>query len=228
MQTLFDTHPGDAPARRLLVLLPPAESSLEDFYAQGFVKAIRQRGIAADVLLAGANYQHVMDQTVAYALAAQVLGPQRAGHYREIWVAGISLGAFSALHFAAVHGKALAGLHLMAPYPGTRDILREITVAGGLLPWADSAQCTDVDERLWWRWLARQALAGSWQLPIYLSTGTQDRFLPGQRLLGDVLPAQQVRYTEGAHDWSAWKPMWDHWLDHGPLAIPLAHAVPAL
>ena len=99
-----------------------------------------------------------------------------------------------------------------------------MAAAGGVLAWAGSPQASDGDERVWWRWLARQARAGHWELPIYLSTGLQDRFLPGQRLLGDLLPAAQVRYTDGAHDWAAWKPMWEHWLDHGPLAAPLTPA----
>jgi pimeloyl-ACP methyl ester carboxylesterase len=218
MQALCDRYPGPAPAECLLVLLPPAEARPEDFHAQGFVDAVRQRGIATDILLAEVNYQHVMARSVAAELNRQVLQAAGAGRYRQIWVAGISLGAFNALHFAAVHGQALAGLFLMSPYPGTRDILREISAAGGPLPWADSPDCSDADERLWWRWLARQAQAGRWELQLYLSTGTQDRFLPGQRLLAGLLPAPHIRLTEGGHDWLAWKPMWEHWLDHGPLA----------
>jgi len=226
MLALFDRYHGKAPARRLLILLPPAEATPQDFFAQGFVDAVRQYGIDTDILLADVDYQHVMAKTVSAELARQMQSYAQGAPYSEIWLAGISLGAFNALGFAATCDQALAGLHLMAPYPGTRDILREIQDAGGALNWVDSPQCTDVDERQWWRWLARQAQTGRWDLPISLSLATRDRFITGQRLLAALLPEQQVHCVDGAHDWAAWMTMWEHWLAHGPLTTPMS--LPAL
>jgi hypothetical protein len=45
-------------------------------------------------------------------------------------------------------------------------------------------------------------------------------------LLAALLPEQQVHCVDGAHDWSAWMTMWEHWLAHGPLTTPMSH--PAL
>jgi len=218
MQVLTDSFDGPARPDTLLVLLPPAEASLEDFHTRGFVAAVRRCAIPVDLVLAGVTYRHVMAKTVVSALREQVVQPAQAAGYREIWFAGISLGAFSALYYAALHAVDLAGIHLMAPYPGSGDILAEIVAAGGPAAWARTAQSERGDERAWWRWLCSEALAGQWQTPVFLSTGSEDRFLRGQRLLAGLLPTERVRYVPGAHAWPTWQALWQDWLDHGPLA----------
>jgi len=218
MRTLADLFDGPARPDTLLVLLPPAEARIEDFHSHGFVSAVRERGIPVDLALAEASYQQVMSETVVPALHAQVVQPAQAAGYREIWFAGISLGAFNALHYAADYAHHLAGIHLMAPYPGTGDILAEIIAAGGPAAWARTPLADQGDERAWWRWLCREALAGQWRTPVYFSTGSDDRFLVGQRMLADLLPAAQVRYAPGTHAWPTWRALWEDWLDHGPLA----------
>jgi pimeloyl-ACP methyl ester carboxylesterase len=218
MHTLVDSFDISSRADALVVLLPPAEARIEDFHAQGFVAAIRDRGIPADVVLAEVTYQHVMSKTVVSALLEHVVQPAQTFGYREIWLAGISLGAFNALHYAAANPSHLAGVHLIAPYPGTGDILAEIIAAGGPVAWSRSELCEQGDERDWWRWLCREAHDGNWSTPVYLSTGNDDRFRRGQQMLADLLPAERVRYVPGGHGWPTWQQLWRDWLDHGPLA----------
>lgn len=218
MQVLTDAFDGPARPDTLLVLLPPAQAKLEDFYAQGFVAAVRRNGIPVDIALAEVTYQHVMANSVVSALRQHVVQPARDAGYRRIWLAGISLGAFSALRYAAEVPGDLAGVHLIAPYPGTADILAEIVAAGGPAAWARTPQSEGDDERVWWRWLCREARSGRWQTPVFLGTGSEDRFVHGQRLLAGLLPASHVRYVPGAHAWPTWQKLWQDWLQHGPLA----------
>ncbi len=218
MHILTDAFDGSNGTDTLLVLLPPAEARVIDFYTHGFVADVRQAGIPVDLVLAEVTTQHVMAKTVVSALREYVVRPAQVSGYREIWFAGISLGAFSALHYAAEHASHLAGIHLMAPYPGTGDILAEITDAGGPAAWARTRLSEQGDERVWWRWLCREAMAGQWQTPVFLSTGSEDRFLNGQRMLADLLPSERVRYVSGTHAWPIWKRLWQSWLDTGPLA----------
>lgn len=217
MRTRTDLHTAAQRSDTLLVLLPPALASIDDFDAQGFVSAVRQRQLPVDLLLADVTAQHVLDHCVVAAMAAHVLQPARANGYRSIWLAGISMGAFNALHCAAHHAEQLAGLYLMAPYPGTADVVAEIRAAGGATRWCQqpfSAQ----DERTWWQWLGQQSLQAQWPTPVYFATGATDRFLKGQRLLADLLPPERVRILPGDHQWPTWKALWEDWLDHGPLA----------
>lgn len=217
MRLRTELHTADQRSDTLLVLLPPALSSIDDFYEQGFVDALRQRQLPVDLLLADATGQHVIDQTVITALHAEVMQPARLKGYRTIWLAGISLGAFIALHYAAHHADHLAGLYLLAPYPGTGDVIAEIRAAGGASTWCQQRPSMQ-DERAWWQWLARQSLKAEWTTPVYFGTGSTDRFMKGQRLLSDLLPDDHVLMVPGGHQWPTWKTLWERWLDQGPLA----------
>ncbi|WP_223871605.1 alpha/beta hydrolase [Candidatus Dactylopiibacterium carminicum] len=160
MQMLRDELAG-SPAGRLLILLPPAQARPQDYVDQGFIAAVRQRGIATDVWLPGIDQTHVMARTVVDTLAAEVLVPAQAAGYREIWLAGISLGAFNGLLCASAHAAQLAGLCLLAPYPGTGDILKEIHTAGGPQAWAQTPAAQLGDERVFWRWLGSSSKQNS-------------------------------------------------------------------
>lgn len=217
MHTRTELHNATQRSDTLLVLLPPALCSLDDFYDQGFVDAVRQRQLPVDILLADATAQQVIDHSVVSALHSQVIQPARAKGYRRIWLAGISMGAFSALYYASQHAEQIAGLYLIAPYPGTADVLAEIRAAGGAATWCLNPPNTQ-DERAWWQWLGQESIKGEWRTPVYFGTGSADRFLSGQQLLSDVLPEAHVRVLPGKHQWPTWKALWGDWLDHGPLA----------
>ena len=196
----------------LLVFLPPAQASIEDYLHQGFISALRERHICADALLAAITYEDVMSKTVAQRLHTCVIRPAITKGYSQIWLVGISLGAFNALHYAAIHANDLAGILLIAPYPGTNDILNEIAAAGGPLSWSASPLAEQGDERIWWRWLCQHSL------PVYFATGAEDRFFRGQKMLAGLLPSSRIHITPGNHTWPTWRRLWDCWLDTGPLA----------
>lgn len=217
-----DWHTAGARSDTLIVLLPPSLSSLDDFYQHGLVDALRQRQIPADLLLADVTAQHVMNRTVVTELHTQVVQPAQAQGYQRIWLMGISMGAFCALHYVAAHAPGLAGLCLLAPYPGTHDVLAEIRAAGGALAWAGTQTGPGQDERAWWYWLGQQAHVGEWPTPVYLASGQSDRFLSGQKLLAELLPPGHTQLLHGGHDWPTWKSLWEQWLDFGPLAAQQA------
>ncbi len=214
MLTLTDQLPPRP--SRLLVLLPPAQTTPQDYLDQGFVAAVRERGIAADLWIPALDHSHVMAGEVVEQLDRHVLGPAQAAGYREIWLAGISLGAFNALLCAASREVQLAGLCLMAPYPGTGDILAEISAAGGPVAWAATPASEAGHERVFWRWLATRPAQAA--LPVWFGSGSEDRFIRKQMMLAQLLPADAVYLTPGGHDWPVWQLLWQHWLDHGPLA----------
>lgn len=222
MRRRTELHTAAKRSETLLVLLPPSLSSIDDFYHHGFVDAVRQRHLPVDLLLADVTAQHVLDSTVVSALHAVVVQPALADGYRAIWFAGISLGAFAALHYIAHHAEHLAGVCLLAPYPGTGDVLAEIRAAGGAAPWCQR-QTSMADERVWWQWLGRESLKSEWTTPVYFGTGSTDRFLDGQRLLSDLLPVDRIHIIPGSHQWPTWKTLWEDWLDHGPLAPTVPH-----
>lgn len=218
MRSISELRCPGRQAANLLLLLPPAMASLEELQSQGFVAAVRRRALDVDVLLLDVAYQQTMAGTVAASLQRQL--SETASGYEHIWLAGISLGAFNALHYAAEHAACLSGLALIAPYPGTADVLREIHQAGGPRAWATHCADSRADERAWWHWLAAQDQAdpGAHALPLYLGLSQQDRFIRGQEMMAALLPHGSVHRVAGPHSWPAWLQLWEYWLDHGPLA----------
>ncbi len=221
MRVLTELRGASESSATLLVLLPPALATVDDYYAQGFVQAWRERAVHADLQLADLGGQQVLDKTAVADLHAHVVEPALAQGYRSIWFAGISLGAYSALLYAAAHVPSLqfnlAGLYLMSPYPGTNDILAEIRAAGSLADWSRRHPSCE-DERAWWHWLHASGEARASAPAVFFGAGKSDRFHRGQSLIAETLAPECVQWIEGGHDWPTWKALWNTWLDYGPLA----------
>lgn len=201
----------------LVVMLPGAYSKPDEFIREGFVAALRERGVAADVAIADAHLGYFDNGSVLRRLREDVVLPARAAGYRKIWMVGISLGGFAALAYAAHHGADIDGVLAIAPYPGTQALQREIIAAGGPMAWRRTAAPptdAELDRAVWW-WLAGTAPAR--QPPVYLGHGRDDRFNGGLQLMATTLPAAHARSVPGGHDWPPWRALWTEWLERGLL-----------
>lgn len=212
MRTLIDSAAPVPDPPLLIVLLTGTYSEPEDFVREGFPAAVRERGIAAEIAMAATRAARVADGSIVASLHDEVIAPARRRGRRRVWIAGISLGALAALAYAARHEAEVEGLVLLSPYPGTRDVLREIDAAGGLASWqARMADSGDIEHEAW-SWLARRGE----HPPVHLYHGARDRFADGQRSMAQALPDRCVRATDGGHDWPAWREQWSLFLDeHG-------------
>lgn len=235
--------PCEGPAQLppvLLVMLPGAWSRPPEFIDEGFVAAVRSRGIAADIAIADAHLGYFNERSVLTRLREDVVQPARAQGYRQIWLVGISLGGFAALGYAARYENEVDGLVVLAPYLGRRQLLDEIDAAGGPMAWRSSAHAAPTDdepERMVWEWLTARAAASATsatsatratvRLPVFLGHGDADRFVAAHRLLADVLPAGRSDVVPGGHDWTPWRALWDHWLDRGLLPTDCSSGAPA-
>lgn len=209
---------GDCPtlAETLLVLLPGAHMAPRELQEQGFAAALAQRGLACDLVIVDSHLGHLVDRSVLRRLHAEVVQPARERGYRRIWLAGISLGGFLSLGYAARHPGAIDGVFTIAPYLGRRPLLQDIAAAGSAGAWAAAARPREADdlEHDLWTWLARPAAA---RPPVWLGYGSEDRLAEGHRLLARELPPAQVSAVPGGHDWPPWRRLWSEWLDRGLL-----------
>jgi pimeloyl-ACP methyl ester carboxylesterase len=222
LRTLFDPSPTQLPGRPLLVMLPGALDVPEDFIREGFVAAVRERGIPLDVLLVDAHVSHYSEQTVIGLLHEQVIEPARARGHERIWLAGISIGGMGSLMYAQQHPEGIEGVLVMAPYLGPRKLGVDIQRAGGLAAWPRSAttpedEADDSDVRLW-RWLQGYAQAPGEHMaathpPLILGYGTEDRFAIGHRVVAEVLPPEHVVALPGEHVWPVWIALWRDMLE---------------
>lgn len=213
MRTLVDAVPGTSNPL-LLALLSGTFIQPEDFIREGFVAAVRERGIAAQVAMAEVRMSDFADGSVVERLREAVVEPALQRGATRIWFAGISLGALAGLAFAARHEGALEGLVLMSPYPGTRPLLSEIESQGGLASWQPRVPAEGDLEREAWQWLARRTPAAP-QVHCYFGSG--DRFAEGQRRIARTLPPSAVHESDGGHEWRDWRRMWIDFLDGGTL-----------
>jgi pimeloyl-ACP methyl ester carboxylesterase len=199
---------GEAATR--IVLLPGAYHGLEDFARAGFDQALRERELAAELILAAPELAHLGDRSWLARLQAEVIAParERGG---ALWLGGVSLGGFMALRFAAEGEGRLDGLCLLAPYLGSRIVAAEIAAHEGLASWQPAPLAVDDDERRVWRFVRELSTAGA--PSVFLGFGSEDRFADTQQLLARALPASSTRIIPGGHDWPVWQRLWHNFLD---------------
>lgn len=212
-------QPDGGRAQHLLVFLPGAYTTPEDFVTHGLVEAVRQHKLPCDIVIPELLPAHVSDHSFIARLHGNVISPLMQSPYQTLWLTGISLGAFCALAYTAVHIESVSGIHLIAPYAGTQDVLRPIRAAGSLERWAQApiGQHED-EEHLMWRWLAHWKQHTIQRPPLWMGIATEDRFLSNQQLLAAQLPPNQIHTTTGKHDWPAWRSLWQDFLALGPLS----------
>lgn len=209
-------------ARTLLVMLPGAYSRPNEFVEEGFIDAARAAGVEAAITIADAHLGYFVERSVLGRLRDDIVQPARAQGVQRVWLLGISLGGLGALGYALQQPGEVEGVLTLAPYLGTRALLREIEAAGGAREWAGSPETQsavveseelDMERRLW-QTLAQPAPA---MPPVWLGYGRDDRFAEAHRLLARTLPPQRVNDVPGGHDWKPWRALWTQWLALGLL-----------
>jgi pimeloyl-ACP methyl ester carboxylesterase len=214
-------------ADTLLVMLPGLYSAPDEFERGGFVHAVQDNRVAADVMLVDAHVGYYNDKTILERLNTDVVTPARSQGYRHVWLVGISLGGFGSLLYAQTHPGELAGVVTIAPYLGERVLGSDIANAGGLAKWQGplidlpAGTPRTPNETQLWQWLRGYVgftQTGAARPPLYLGYGVDDRFAFSHRLLSAALPAERVFTTEGGHDWPEWTRLWRRMLPALPLA----------
>ena len=210
MRSVLAPAVADGRADVLIVCLPGAYHTPEDFLSAGFHDCVRQRGLSIDLGLLDAELAHLGDRRFLQQFKHEILRPARAKGYRAIWLAGISLGGFMALDYVTTNPGDLDGVCLLAPYLGNRMLTAEIAQAPALQAWLPGVLADADEERRIWRFVQMRNGAPP---PLYLGFGCEDRFAEAHRLLARALPDDAVNVVPGGHDWRTWKTLWENFLD---------------
>ena len=198
----------------LVVFLPGAYDTPQDFLNQGFVKAVRERGFDVDVQLADAHRGYYTRRQILQRLEADIVMPARAKGYRHIWFFGISLGGYGSLLYAMTYPGSLDGMIILAPYLGEPALPLEVERDGGLKSW-EPGTSSGPDVQLW-SWLKGYADSSSLRPATYLGFGSGDRFAQPNGVLAKVLEPAQHFVVAGGHDWPVWQRLWSRFLDVAP------------
>jgi pimeloyl-ACP methyl ester carboxylesterase len=195
-------------APTLMVWLPGAFHTPEDFIEAGFEQAVRRRNLSLDLEFLDLELEHVGDRRVIGELAREIIAPARAAGCRRIWIGGISLGGYFALDYAASAAGPWDGLCLLAPYLGNRLMTGEIAAARSLADWQPGPLADSDEERRIWRFIQGGCDGRG---AVYLGFGREDRFAAAHELFARALPAFDA--VEGGHDWRTWSLLFGRFLD---------------
>ena len=209
-------EPGDG--RRLLILLPGAFMTAQDFVGHDFIGAVRRLDHGVGVTAVDTGVDAYLSGEIAQRLHEEIVLPARARGCDTIWLTGISLGAMGALLYAKHYTDAIAGLLLLSPFVGSRGLVAEVEAAGGLHRWDPAVHDDQTVERRLLAWL-KSYRAGTPGWPdIRMGYGAGDRFAPAHRLLEEVLPGNNVVTESGGHDWDTREILWRKLLATDPFA----------
>ncbi len=215
MRSTFDSVSGKTPAKCLMVLLPGAGDVAETYSQQGFVEAILRSGASVDVVAANATLGYYLRGIAPDQIEIDVVAPLRKRGYAQIWITGISMGGFGALHYAQFFPEHVNGILTLAPYLGDLSLGNEIRSAGGLKKWTPdpAAAISEANyQRQLWSWL-HNLVTGKQQGPaIYIGYGDQDALGEQNALLAAALPADHVFHAPGGHDWQPWRALLQQFL----------------
>jgi pimeloyl-ACP methyl ester carboxylesterase len=214
MPSLSDLEPE---SKCLLVLLPGVGDRASTFREQGFVEALRRRGISADVVEADATLGYYLRGVEAARIDRDVVRPALKRHYQQVWMAGISMGGFGTLHYAATYPLRLDGLVVLSPHLGEESVLQKIHDAGGLDAWEPALQDASYTAQTW-SWLKQVKGRERGGPQVWLGYAESDPIVHDAHLLASALPPSRVWHVEGGHSWSSWKRLWAEFLDRSDFA----------
>jgi pimeloyl-ACP methyl ester carboxylesterase len=190
-------------------VLPGRQDDLGRLQDSGMADAIQSAWPDADVTYAELTLDFYRTGQAPRRLREEVIAPARAKGYREIWLAGASLGGMGTLIYDAQFPGELDGMLLLAPYLGDYDLLLEIDCAGGVTHWEGGPSqgfTPETWQRDLWRYVKVLAEDRGRSARIWLAYGDDDRLEKAMPLLTPALHARQVFVRDGGHKWSVWTP----------------------
>ena len=169
--------------------------------------------------------------TAAPALAlisgTDIIVPARRQGYRQVWLAGFSMGGMGGLFHLEYFPQDLDGVLLTSPFLGWGDLVAEVKAAGGVRAWQAVGGDEDEEwERLLWSWIKSYGEAPQAYPPVFLGYGENDILTGGgPALLASVLPDGRAFSQPGNHTIATFKALFLRHLDH--LATRFAAAAPS-
>lgn len=206
-----DSTPPDT--ENLFVLLRGLGGDHHSFEREGMVKAVKSRKIPFDMVAPNANFSYYSRRTLVERLHTDVILPAKQQGYSNIWLVGISMGGLGSMLYLRERPEDITGIVLIAPFLGYDTIVDEIIQQGGLPSWLPGVDDTSQEwEKKFWCWI-KEALPIDRTIPVFLGLAEDDKHGKGQKLLAAHLPEKRVNRIQGGHDFTAFKQLWNDFLD---------------
>jgi len=185
----------------------------ECFDEKGFISSVKNRQLPYDMVAPNMHFGYYKDRSFINRLKEDIILPAQAKGYRNIWLAGVSMGGLGSIFYLKEHPEDIKGIVILGPYLGNADIIDELDAAGGLETWHPGKYNP---EDQWqadiWKFLKQHPYDSQEKPPIFLGLGKQDYYIKGQEILADYLPPERVIKIEGKHRFSTFYELWELFL----------------
>lgn len=144
------------------------------FEDQGIIDEIRRRRLHFDVAAPDTHFGYYKARTLQERLKSDIIDPARNSGYKQIWLAGFSLGGLGSLFYMRSYPGDIDGVVIISPFLGWNDIIDEVKGAGGITYWQNITTDPDDWSRLIWSWIMEYAANPECYPPLYLGYGNND------------------------------------------------------
>ena len=186
----------------------------ECFDEKGFTASVKDRHLPYDMVAPNMHYGYYKDRSFVNRLKEDIIIPAQAKGYKNIWLAGVSMGGLGSIFYLKEHPKDIKGIVILGPYLGGDDIIDELDEAGGLHKWHPGDY--DPDDQ-WqadiWAFLKKYPHNSQEAPPIFLGLAEQDLYIKGQEILANYLPQGRVIKIKGKHRFSTFYELWELFLE---------------
>ncbi len=198
----------------LLILLRGIGGKYTDFEKYGLIDEVRVRNLPIDMIVPDAHYGYYKNETIALRLKQDIVDPARARGYRQIWLAGFSMGGLGGLFYIRDYPEDIDGVILVSPFMGWGSIRKEIQKAGGIRSWPPEKSKIDDWQFLIWSFVHRYTSNPENYPPLYLGYGKNDSVAgQGSELLSAALNQDHVFALAGDHDYPTFQAIWNEHLN---------------
>ncbi len=224
IESLYYSTKATGQAENLLVLLRGIGSSNSIFAEEGVIDEIRNRHLPFDIVAPDTHFGYFRSHTLEERLKTDIIDPARIKGYKQIWLAGFSLGGLGSLFYLRSHPDDINGVLLTSPFLGWDSIIHEIKDAGGVSSWEQTTTETNDWSRLIWSWIKEYAKTPESYSPIYLGYGKNDWLSnEGPPLLATIIPKERVFSASGNHTIGTFKVLFSQHLNMLQEKFPASH-----
>lgn len=207
----YQTDP-DNRQPHLIVLIRGIGEDHRVFEKEGMIDEIRKRNLPFDVSAPDLHFGYYQPDIFETRLKEDVIDPARRQGYKQIWLAGFSMGGLGSLIYLRKHPNDVDGVMLITPFLGWPEIHREIRRAGGIDDWKATGDEPSDWQRMLWSWIKQRDFAS--QPPIWMGYGNRDIVSSkGPEMLAERMPQENVIKVSGGHSLGTMRRIFLHQLD---------------
>lgn len=198
----------------LLILLRGRGGSYRDFEKFGIVQEVKKRNLPFDIVVPDAHFWYYMNESLHERLKYDIIDPAKDKGYKNIWLAGFSMGALGGLFYLIEYpDNDIAGVLLCSPFLGY-DVPQEINSQGGIAAWSPPSGKEKGWQYRLWNWVKGYQNNPAAHPPIILGYAEQDSITgQGPTLLATALSEENVFSLPGGHDYPTFQAIWRQHMD---------------